>query len=667
MSVQRLLGFLSIGVQVTVLGYFSETIAFPVCIALIALSGLFVKQRISISRRLGFWITVGLFHLFVAKNFIAPHDFTPAQSFIRTPLAYAIGQFFIVVQTAQFYIRRADDRLPLSMPAWGIATLVFLGDIQPDYRQMPYFQAAVLVFLALATLFVSASRRFHAQQPGTRRWGRLVLMFLILGLALGGGWGASAALRQHEREFDDLISRYLIPDDPPTSAGFSENSRLGSITATKSNNEAKIALRVYADESPEYFRGAAFEHYHNRSWVANRGHSDVARVTSLPSGISTPPGEYESFLTSEAGSEKWMQYEVWPAASQTLAVFSPLGTALLQAPISQVSRNADDVFHSPDLLQGIPYHVATPQQNPLIELSPFDRKRLTRIPYKFDPRVGMLADRIGGDHQSAAEKIAAVKSYFLTNYKYHVGITIPAGAEPLSYFLLEKPDAHCEYFASGAVILLRYLGVPCRYVTGFVVSEKNVVGGFWVARNRHAHAWVEAYDDQQGWVIVEATPPAGAPETKQAALANQFLDYLREGFLSLRIQLQQGYIRIALRALFQSRGFLVTLLGLFVYVLYRSRRRRTPTSRRREVPDPRVDKLQRLLQKMDSRMRRHKLERSAGETLHQFSDRVARNATDQNLEAVALWYRRYAAVRYGGDITPESFEYLEDGMNPATS
>ncbi|TWU09674.1 Protein-glutamine gamma-glutamyltransferase [Symmachiella macrocystis] len=667
MSAQRLFGFLSIAVQVTVLGYFSGTYVFPVCIALIAFSGLFVKQRISINRRLGFWITVGLFHLFVAKNFIAPHDFTPAQSFIRTPLAYAIGQFFIVVQTAQFYIRREDDRLPLSMPAWGIATLVFLGDVQPDYRQMPYFQAAVLVFLALATLFVSSSRHFRAQQLDTRRWSRLVSMFLTLGLALGAGWGASAALRQHEREFDDLISRYLIPDDPPTTAGFSGNSHLGSIAATKSNNEARIALRVYAEESPGYFRGAAFDHYRNPSWVANRGDSDVPRAASLPSGISTPPGEYESFLISKAGSGKWMQFEVWPAASQTPAVFSPLGTALLQAPISQLSRNADDVFHAPDLLQGIPFHVATQQQKPLIELSPSDRERLTRIPDRLDPQVGRLAEQIGGESHSAAEKIAAVKSHFLTNYKYHVGITIPTGAEPLSYFLLEKPDAHCEYFASGTAILLRYLGVPCRYVTGFVVSEKNVVGGFWVARNRHAHAWVEAYDDQQGWVIVEATPPDGTPETNPAPLPKQFLDYLREGFLSLRIQLQQGYIRIALRALFQSRAFLVTLLSLFVYVLYRSYRRRTPTSRRRKIPDPRVDELQRLLKKMDARMRKHKLQRSAGETLHQFADRVARNATDQNLEAAALWYRCYADARYGGDSTPESLKHLENGLKPATS
>ncbi|WP_339907104.1 transglutaminaseTgpA domain-containing protein [Symmachiella dynata] len=667
MSVQRLLGFLSIAVQVTVLGYFSGTYVFPVCIALITFSGLFVKQRVSISRRPGFWITVALFLSFVAKNFIAPYDFNPSESFIRTPLAYAIAQFFIVVQTAQFYIRREEDRLPLSMPAWGIATLVFLGDVQPDYRQMPYFQAAVLVFLALATLFVSTSRRFRAQQPGTRRWSRAVLMLLTLGLALGGGWGASAALRQHEREFDDLIARYLIPDDPPTTAGFSGNSHLGSVAATKSNNDARIALRVYAEESPGYFRGAAFDHYRNPAWVANRGQSDVPRVSSLPAGLSTPPGEYESFLTPGAGSEEWMQYEVWPAASQTPAVFSPLGTALLQAPISQVSRNADDVFHSPDLLQGIPYHVATPQQNPLIRLSPSDRTRLTRIPNQFDPRVGILAKQIGGDSQTTAEKITAVKSYFLTNYKYQVGITIPAGVEPLSYFLLEKPDAHCEYFASGTVILLRYLGVPCRYVTGFVVSEKNVVGGFWVARNRHAHAWVEAYDEQQGWVIVESTPPDGTPESKPAPLPKQFLDYLREGFLSLRIQLQQGYIRIALRALFQSRAFLVTLLCLFVYVLYRSYRRRTPTSRRPKIPDPRVDQLQRLLQKMDARMRKHKLQRGAGETLHQFSDRVARNATDQNLEAAALWYRRYADVRYGGDINPESLEHLENGLKPSTS
>ena len=58
-----------------------------------------------------------------------------------------------------------------------------------------------------------------------------------------------------------------------------------------------------------------------------------------------------------------------------------------------------------------------------------------------------------------------------------------------------------------AVLLLRSLGVPARYVTGYVVDEYNSDTGRWLARNLDAHAWVEAYDDRaQRWVAVESTP-----------------------------------------------------------------------------------------------------------------------------------------------------------------
>ena len=89
-----------------------------------------------------------------------------------------------------------------------------------------------------------------------------------------------------------------------------------------------------------------------------------------------------------------------------------------------------------------------------------------------------------------------------------VPMTVPRDVEPLSHFLLERIPAHCEFFASGAVALLRYQGVPCRYVTGYVVTElESEYGDYWIARNRNAHAWVEAYDDENNqWVIVEPTP-----------------------------------------------------------------------------------------------------------------------------------------------------------------
>ena len=88
----------------------------------------------------------------------------------------------------------------------------------------------------------------------------------------------------------------------------------------------------------------------------------------------------------------------------------------------------------------------------------------------------------------------------------------------ISYFILNRPPAHCEYFATAAVIFLRLNGIPARYVVGFGVDEPSTSddssGDIWIGKNRDAHAWVEAYDRQKKrWAIVEATPGMNLPKS----------------------------------------------------------------------------------------------------------------------------------------------------------
>ena len=56
-------------------------------------------------------------------------------------------------------------------------------------------------------------------------------------------------------------------------------------------------------------------------------------------------------------------------------------------------------------------------------------------------------------------------------------------------------------------VLLRTLGIPARYVNGFLGGDYNDVGGDYIIRARHAHSWVEAYFPGYGWVTFDPTPP----------------------------------------------------------------------------------------------------------------------------------------------------------------
>lgn len=67
------------------------------------------------------------------------------------------------------------------------------------------------------------------------------------------------------------------------------------------------------------------------------------------------------------------------------------------------------------------------------------------------------------------------------------------GVDPIEDFVANHRTGHCQYFASALTIMARSLGVPSRIVLGFRPQEYNDIGNFFSVRQRHAHAWVEAY------------------------------------------------------------------------------------------------------------------------------------------------------------------------------
>ncbi|MBQ9708488.1 MAG: transglutaminase domain-containing protein, partial [Firmicutes bacterium] len=86
----------------------------------------------------------------------------------------------------------------------------------------------------------------------------------------------------------------------------------------------------------------------------------------------------------------------------------------------------------------------------------------------------------------------------------------------LYYFLGEQRIGNSSFYASAAVMMYRYLGIPARYAEGYLanVSEKDTKGVNKKLTERYqcsltgedVHAWVEIYKDGIGWIPVEVTP-----------------------------------------------------------------------------------------------------------------------------------------------------------------
>lgn len=91
----------------------------------------------------------------------------------------------------------------------------------------------------------------------------------------------------------------------------------------------------------------------------------------------------------------------------------------------------------------------------------------------------------------------------------------PVGKDYVEHFLFESHEGYCTHFASAAVLMFRYCGIPARYATGYSVSAagfSRTTEDSYVAdlTGVQAHAWAEVYVDGAGWVPVETTPGAAA-------------------------------------------------------------------------------------------------------------------------------------------------------------
>ncbi len=100
--------------------------------------------------------------------------------------------------------------------------------------------------------------------------------------------------------------------------------------------------------------------------------------------------------------------------------------------------------------------------------------------------------------------------YFAKNFTY--SLDTDNGADQLSGFLYDTRSGHCALFATAMTLALREMGIPARYVTGYVAEGPGepIKDGFrYVLTEKQLHAWTEVYFNGIGWVAFD--PTAGVP------------------------------------------------------------------------------------------------------------------------------------------------------------
>ncbi len=168
------------------------------------------------------------------------------------------------------------------------------------------------------------------------------------------------------------------------------------------------------------------------------------------------------------------------------------------------------------------------------------------IPEENKDTIAQICETAGfsGTTQQIVNQVTA---FFQNNYPY----TLSPGATPcnqdfVNYFLTKNKKGYCAHYASAATLIFRYMGIPARYVEGYAVSYSEVLDGSLVDNAEYkdyydgyselgetalvevdvtdadAHAWVEIYVGEEGWVPVDVTPFSSVNDNSSSNNNNGF-------------------------------------------------------------------------------------------------------------------------------------------------
>ena len=205
------------------------------------------------------------------------------------------------------------------------------------------------------------------------------------------------------------------------------------------------------------------------------------------------------------------------------------------------------------------------------------------------------------DHADYRRAITAVRDYLDGNFIYTEKFKAPKkGEDPIERFLISGKGCDAHY-AALATMLMRYYGIPARYVEGYLFTPADAAaakaGQPYDIGFSHAHAWTEIYVDGFGWVPMEFTP-GWQDVMPQADLTRglESVNYKKQNDQQLDIPPMEeeeepavNYGKKLLRFLLTAG--LILLLLLLAWILQKVIRRRIAYRRRmRSFADPDIRK-----------------------------------------------------------------------------
>lgn len=449
---------------------------------------------------------------------------------------------------------KADPQRKTSQSKWDLLKAMFSSSAKNFLGQAVFYLLAVL---CTATLLFILTPRF----PGLANF-RLQTNF-NLNLNFHKESANGELIESSSSGLNNLLLGTKL--NRGTLQIISAKDDLGDNPTSKSEKD-QIVMQVRTNSQPPiYCRGLAYRHYDGRTWNIDK--KFPPHEVGNGSFLHPTPSMLNRTFYKRMFAQGWrpQRPKRQDIATQIFyieqninnIIFAPYWTIFAEYPTETFFIDRDSGLRSPNILEkgtvytthslaspplistkqaeqqiyaqlnssqkldyekeawqeALNFHGSPPSigdSNPLLNRD-FNRREyreLLALPDNITDRTRFLTMRLTGRYSDPALKVLALAHFLRSNCDYiDPAPSVPPGTELTDYFIFTTKKGNCRNFASSLAVMCRLIGIPSRYVGGYVAENYNPFTGNYEVYERNFHAWTEVFLNDPGskWVTVDAT------------------------------------------------------------------------------------------------------------------------------------------------------------------
>ena len=417
-------------------------------------------------------------------------------------------------------LRRATC-IPALMLCTAVMMVVWITD---SMQMLPWLLSALAVVLALLLTYRDEDTPVLRVLP----WSAVLVLlaFLLTGIAPKENPVKEKADEIRQAILDRLFFTEARDVFSLYAAGLSPQ---GADQLGGKPNPSDSAVMQVSTPQLTYLRGTVYNHYTGHGWLNTTGgrrylwqsrRMAETRAALFDEGL--PPESAPNLLTWHP--PRTVSVRMLTGSASTLFVPQRIRELNPGGETVPYFSNSSEVFITRNLQAGDTWEVSAPlylstdpdmgmlteacaaQNDPQWESI---RNTYTELPGHLEQPVFDLAAEVTSGAYTPYEKAMALQNYLTRHYRYTLDVPDhPENVDFVTSFLLDTREGYCTYFASAMTVLCRMVGLPARYVEGYL-AEPNENGEALVT-GMNAHAWTEVYFRGFGWLTFDATPRRSA-------------------------------------------------------------------------------------------------------------------------------------------------------------